>query len=648
MKHLPTCLLAGISILFANQQVHSQDLLWEKSHGGRHAEYLFDIQPTADYGFILAGSSLSEKTGNKTDKGSGDLDYWLWKMDEHGSPEWQKSIGGGGSDLLKGIRTTHDGGFILAGTSNSPKGFQKGTECHGGNDYWVIKLDANGGQMWQKTYGGIGQDDLQSVVATRDGGYLLAGTSSSSSQSTTPSKEGGPKTGLKKENSRGNTDYWLVKIDSDGNEEWQKTYGGQYADQLRDIEQTKDGGFIVGGYSNSSSSGDKSFDTYGQGGDFWILKLDDKGNIQWQQTIGGDMDDQLYTIHQNADLSYMVGGSSNSQTRTSKKGTDLWVLKLDELGEILWEEAYDFGSVDILTSLVENQDGSFLVGGYSPMASDDDEDREGINDYNVIKISAKGEELWRRSIGSEGEDILKKLVMTRDGGYVMAGTSNPEFKGYAHKRMNKKKKSGLSPLDTTKQLAGAQKVQEEMDNAVNGAAAKVNDAVNEQLTAATNNINDAIGRNNDSALKVGVNSPVGNLLNPTNGGSGSGKDAGGSNPFENQGPKPGAKISRDKKMNFGGKDFWVVKLKDKDKPEHVKTKMEVIPNPVVSYTNVIVGFDFETGTARVYDISGRELQKFPIDSRTVPVNFSGYPMGVYIVNITTNNGEGSVKVIKNE
>ncbi|MDR6969110.1 hypothetical protein J2X31_003137, partial [Flavobacterium arsenatis] len=125
----------------------AQDILWEKSYGGRHAEYLFDIQPTADYGFILGGSSLSMKSGNKTDPGSGDLDYWIWKMDEHGGAEWQKSFGGGASDLLQSIRTTHDGGFLLAGTSNSPKGFQKTVEGHGGNDYWVVKLDAKGDQM---------------------------------------------------------------------------------------------------------------------------------------------------------------------------------------------------------------------------------------------------------------------------------------------------------------------------------------------------------------------------------------------------------------------------------------------------------------------------------------------------------------------
>jgi len=643
MKYLPICLLSGIGLLLA-QAAHSQDILWEKSFGGRHAEYLTDLQPTADYGFILGGSSLSMKSGNKTDPGSGDLDYWIWKMDEHGSAEWQKSFGGGASDLLQAIKTTHDGGFLLAGTSNSPKGYQKTAEGHGGNDYWVVKLDAKGEQMWQKCYGGIGQDDLQSVVITRDGGYLLAGTSNSSA----PPKNGKITAGTKKENTRGSTDYWIIKIDSEGNEQWQKTYGGQYADQLRDVEQTKDGGFIVAGYSNSTASGEKALENLGQGGDFWILKLDDKGNIEWQQSIGGSQDDQPYAIRQTADLGYMVAGSSNSQTRTSKKGTDLWVVKLDTTGETLWEEAYDIGQVDILTSLVENPDGTYLIGAYSPMASADAEGTEGVNDYVAIKISDKGEELWRKNVGSEGEDILRKVVLSRDGGYLMAGTSDPEFKGYAHRRKNRKKDSGPSPLDNSQQLAGAQKLQEGMDNAVNNAASTVNDEVAGQVASATEGINDAIGRNNDSAFKVGVDSPMGDLLNPTKAGGSNNGGKGGASATENLGPKPGARMSRDKKMNYGGKDFWVVKLKDRDRPLTEKLKIEAIPNPVVSYTNLIVGFDFETGTARLYDIGGRELQKFAIDSRTIPVNLSGYPMGVYIVNIKTNKGEASVKVIMND
>lgn len=139
-------LLLFISFSF----VHSQDILWEKTYGGIHADYLFDAQPTADYGFILAGSSLSNKTGNKDNNNNGDLDFWIWKMDESGALDWQKGFGGSGFDVLQSIKNTNDGGFILAGTSNSPNDFQKKDPCKGGTDFWVIKLDAKGEELWQK------------------------------------------------------------------------------------------------------------------------------------------------------------------------------------------------------------------------------------------------------------------------------------------------------------------------------------------------------------------------------------------------------------------------------------------------------------------------------------------------------------------
>ncbi len=620
---------------------YSQEILWEKSYGGRHAEYLFDVQPTVDYGFILAGSSLSKKTGNKSDVGSGDLDYWVWKMDEHGEPDWQKSLGGSGTDMLRSIKITHDGGFILAGTSDSPKSFHKKEDCRGGNDYWVIKLDAKGEELWQKTFGGKGQDDLLSVALTNDGGYILAGSSDSDVSTEINAKQD------KKENSRGNMDYWIIKLDSDGNEEWQKTYGGQYVDLLRSIEVTKDGGFILGGYSNSGQSGEKEQMNFGVGGDYWILKLNDKGAIEWQQTIGGDQDDQLQVIHQTYDGGYIAAGNSssgtsNSKSKTNGKGTDFWIVKLDNEGVIDWQETYDFGHMDVLTSLVENEDHSLLLGGYSLATGENNE--EGAGDFIALKISEKGEWLWDRTVGSDGEDVLRKVVETRDGGYLMAGTSNPE--SIKPEKTRKKRMTDLNPIDKNKRSAMSEKAQQKLDGKVDQIGRKLNDNVTKEIQSATEEVNNTMAKNNKSNFKMDVNAPTGNLLNPATTGGGENMLEAAGKAMEDKGPKPGMKASREKKINYGNKDFWVVKLKDKNKTEKVKSKIEAIPNPVISYTNVIVGFDFDRGTARLYDISGRELQKFGIENRTVPINLSSYPEGIYIVNIETNKGDVSIKLIK--
>ena len=636
MKHTLLLLLMSSSLLVPMQEIHAQDLLWEKSYGGRQADYLFDVQPTADYGFILAGSSLSNKSGNKTQEGTGDLDYLIWKMDESGSDDWQKSFGGSGSDLLKVIKNTADGGFILGGISNSAIGYDKKEAARGGNDYWVIKLDAEGNPLWQQVFGGKGMDDLSSLIATPDGGYLIGGSSSSSAE------VNDKRLGRKKEKSRGSLDYWIIKVDAEGKEEWQRTYGGKYADVLQSMVVTKDGGYLIGGNSNSPSSRDKSMEKLGNGNDFWLLKLDTEGKLEWEQTLGGSGEDQLKVVVQTQDGNYIVAGNSNSTTRTTKNGTDLWVVKLDTKGLLLWEQAYNIGKNDILTSLIEEENGDLLIGAYSPSGYDQTNEKEGINDYVALKVSPLGEELWRKVYGSNGEDVLKKLIQTRDGGYLMVGTANPEFNGYVPKSDEKVNAKTLSPLDHSQQLEGLRKLEEGVDAKVNEYADKFNDAVKEKTAAVMDNLNKKIDKYNDSGFKVGLNGPVGDLLNPTKGISGNSRAD-----LEKLGPKPGAKISRDKSVNYGGKDYWVVKLKDKERKLKEKATIEAYPNPALTYTNVIIGFDFDRGTANVFDLAGRNLQSFKIDSRTVPVNLSNYPAGIYIIHIKTNKGEGSVKIIKN-
>lgn len=539
MKKPSKILLFGclLTAYFSN----AQDILWEKSYGGKHAEYLFDAQPTADYGFILAGSSISGKTGNKEDANKGDLDYWLWKMDEKGDLDWQKSFGGSGVDMLKSIRLTSDGGFILAGISNSNKGLDKKEDAKGQDDFWIIKLDAKGNELWQQTIGGSGQEKLQTICQTRDGGYVIGGTSAS--YKTRKDDKGVLDVFGKTEDTRGNLDYWIVKLKKDGKIEWQKTLGGIYVDELKDLLVLPNGNILAGGYSNSPQSGDKTQDNYGMG-DFWLVELSNEGQLLWQQTLGAEADDNLFAIELTSDGGFMVGGNSNSassnmKSKASKNGSDFWILKFDTDKVLQWQETYDYGTRDVLTSIVENKDGSFLIGGYAQSEQTNETtskfkkgDKEGINDYIALKIKANGEEIWTQTAGSKGEEVMKKLFETRDGGYLLAGTSN-------------------------------------------GTA------------------------------------------------------------------------SKDKNSTIGGADFWVVKLKDNTKPENEKVPIEAIPNPAVTFTNVIIGFEYESGTANLYDISGRLLQTYTLDgSRTLPVEMTNYPTGMYIVELVTDKEKNSVKILK--
>ena len=244
----------------------------------------------------------------------------------------------------------------MAGSSESGEGLDKKGKCRGNSDFWIIKLDAKGGEQWQKTIGGTGQDELTAVVRAKDGGFILAGSSASEVS------------GEKNVKNFGGMDYWVIKLDAHGEIVWQNSFGGSYNDELRSITTTQDGGYLLGGSSNSADTGTKTQKNLGQS-DYWIVKIDEKGKEQWQQTIGGSGDDQLSAVYTTKDGNYLLGGNSNSESSNDKRssnesGTDFWVMKLDkDTKQILWQQTYNIAKTDILTSLVENEDKTVLIDG---------------------------------------------------------------------------------------------------------------------------------------------------------------------------------------------------------------------------------------------------------------------------------------------
>lgn len=337
--------------------------------------------------------------------------------------EWQNTIGGSGPDYLESVSQTSDGGYILGGHSGSDISGDKTENSPGGIDYWVVKLDSSGNISWQNTIGGNDDDYLMSISQTTDEGYILGGRSLSGIS------------GDKTENCKGGWDYWVIKLDLAGNIQWQRTIGGNDVDQLFAISQTADGGYILGGGSNSNISGDKTENSKGFE-DYWVVKLDSSGIIQWQKTIGGNGNDQLLSIALCSDGSYLLGGFSQSlisgdKTENTQGLFDFWIIKLDSSGVIIWQNTIGGNDLDYLHSIASTSDGGCILGGSSKsnISGDKSEKSQGDFDYWVIKLDFSGNIQWQNTIGGNNWDELLAVSQTTDGGYILAGWSYSDISG---------------------------------------------------------------------------------------------------------------------------------------------------------------------------------------------------------------------------
>ncbi len=330
---------------------------WEKTYGGSNADLVQSIQQTTDGCYVMAGRTYSF--------GSGNGDVWVLKLGSSGSVIWQKTYGGNSEDISYFIQQTTDGGYIVAGITRS---------YGAGNwDYLILKLDEYGDVSWQKTYGKNGSDVARMIRQTTDGGYIVAGYTRSSGA--------------------GSYDYWLLKLDSTGNTAWQKTYGGNSDDYSYSIRQTTDGGYIVAGETRSFGAGNS---------DFWVLKLDSNGNVTWQKTYGGSSEDFTYSIWQTIDGDYVAGGFTQSFGAGSY---DYWVLKLDDNGNIVWQKTYGLSNNEGVLSIQQTADKGYIVAGPMRISSASDAD------FGVLKIDGSGDIPSCNLIGSSNA-VLSGLTVS--------------------------------------------------------------------------------------------------------------------------------------------------------------------------------------------------------------------------------------------
>ena len=360
-------------ILFCALYMHgfSQRVIGpQKTLGGNGDDNLGGLWLTSDGGTIVGGRSYSDVSGEKNDYNHGIDDYWVIKMNKAGKIEWQRTLGGTDVDELIALQQTSDGGYILAGNSQSNISGEKTENSKGVFDCWVIKLNKNGNILWQKTLGGDQYEFCNSIQQTKDGGYIVGCMSNSNIS------------GDKSENSKGGYDFWLIKLDVNGNKIWDKTLGGSSDEFVNQAIQTADGGYIAVGLSNSTISGDKSENNRGAN-DYWAIKLDAKGNKQWDKTIGGNADDYVNSVAQTADGAYALFGASISnksgdKKENSKGGFDYWLVKLSKDGNLRGQKTIGGLGDDYGQTIENTADGGVILGGQS------------IHLYQVIKMKIHG------------------------------------------------------------------------------------------------------------------------------------------------------------------------------------------------------------------------------------------------------------------
>ncbi|MDW9378605.1 T9SS type A sorting domain-containing protein [Chryseobacterium sp. JV558] len=530
------CTVLGIS---------AQEVVWQKDIKSSTQDFLSQVTTTIDQQYLITGSSIQSKSQSQaanSQKQNNGYDFHLVKLNQQGNEVWEKYFSGQNHDYLSATVTTQDGGFLLAGTSYSGKGLDKKEDSKGGSDIWLIRINEFGDELWQKTLGSSSDEEARAVIQTTDLGFFVAGNVQNSSKG------------------YGSKDVLITRLDKNGKELSQLILGGKGLDEVEKMIPTKDGGALLGIYSRSGavktthqqstintntpsdrsathnllSATSKQSDNFGEG-DYWIVKLDKNGKVEWEKNFGGKGDDHIRTLALTSN-GFIIGGESRSERSGNKtvgieEGTDLWLISLNERGDEQWQKSYNFKNRDILMGMSvihsadEKSSKGILLGGYTQAEGRIQTDDE---TFWMLYLDQNGNEQWRKHVKGESrqkEERLSDLKLNRDGSIVLAGTSAEEL----------------------------------------------------------------------------------------------------------------------------GKENWkIVKLGDKQVDQLIeKYDIKIYPNPVSDYAYVEIGFDFKDANILLYDMSGRQLQNLTTKNRVTKINTQTLVQGAYLITIKTDtNKTANAKIIK--
>ncbi len=380
------------------------EIEWSKAYGGSKSEYFPYAQPTTDGGCIVAGFTGS----NDGDilHNNGKRDAWILKLDQNGNIQWNRTYGGPWEDHANSVQQTEDGGYIVVGTISA-------IDRINSQDYWILKLDRDGNIQWSKTYGSLSSgDEAFFVQQTRDGGYIVGGQADGGD---------GDVRGYHK-----NGDYWLIKLDRDGNIQWSRAYGGTYTELFFSVNETQGGGYIITGSSISRDG-----DVICRGGleDYAIIKVSPSGNLEWGRSYGGSGTDIARYGLPTKDGGYIIVGwtdSNDGDILYNHGEKDVWILKLDEGGHIQWSKTYGGSGPDFGFAIQQTKDEGYVVAAMEASFDGDLLGSKYTADYWIFKIDPFGNMVWSKTYGSIGGEMPQSIAITKDGGYLIGGTSDNE------------------------------------------------------------------------------------------------------------------------------------------------------------------------------------------------------------------------------
>lgn len=385
-----------------------------KTFGGSKNDVAKSVIATSDGGFAVLGYTQS-MDGDVTGKSSENYDYWMLKFNSETLLEWNKTYGGSGDDRGSQLIQTSDGGYALIGYSDSSDGDV--TINNGNRDFWVIKINATGAIIWEKSFGYSGVDEGVSILETSDNHFILSGVLDVTAS-------GGDGNSGRYSPRHAGGDYWSIKINASGDMVWSRFYGGSFTDNPAGIIENITSDLItVGGSDSNDVDISNNKGTY----DFWVIKSSSSGAIIWEKSYGGSEIDEARGVISTDNGDHIIVGDTRSEEQDvsfNNGGADLWVLRISDNGDSIWEKSYGGSNFDVGKSISSTFDSGFIIAGSSRSSNGDVNKNQGQNDAWITKISNSGQLLWETTVGGAEIDFAYDAVQLTNGTIIAVGETS--------------------------------------------------------------------------------------------------------------------------------------------------------------------------------------------------------------------------------